>query len=179
MVDCLLPAMCMVPALTALANEVWGALNLLDCTDRWRIYTALKVRADWIHLFRDCGCKCGSIWLEIHNQLCIALALRCAAAAQAKLAASPLLQAAGKLASVETKKVLRRLHVAGAQDRREKRRGSASFARLLGKASHSNPLAVCSVLIGQVLFLADSEGCDQAAQGYVAMQRIPVFSVLC
>ena len=45
MVDCLLPAMCMVPALTALANEVWGALNLLDCTDRWRIYTALKVRA--------------------------------------------------------------------------------------------------------------------------------------
>lgn len=46
MVDCLLPAMCMVPALTALANEVWGALNLLDSTDRWRIYTALKVRAE-------------------------------------------------------------------------------------------------------------------------------------
>lgn len=43
MVDCLLPAMCMVPAQAALANEVWGALNLLDCTDRWRIYTALKV----------------------------------------------------------------------------------------------------------------------------------------
>ena len=51
MVDCLLPAMCMVPALTALANEVWGALNLLDSTDRWRIYTSLKVRA-------ECQCMC-------------------------------------------------------------------------------------------------------------------------
>lgn len=91
------------------------------------------------------------------HQLCKALTLRCEASAQAKLAASPLLQAAGKLASVETKKVLRRLHVAGAQDRREKRRGTASFARLLAKASHTNPLAVCSVLIGQVHFLADTD----------------------
>ena len=74
---------------------------------------------------------------------------------QAKTAASPLLQAAGKLASVETKKVLRRLHVTGAQDRREKRRETAPFARLLAKASHTNPLAVCSVLIGQVLLLDD------------------------
>jgi len=45
MLDCLLPAMCMVPALTPLANDIWGALNLLDCTDRWRMYTALKVIA--------------------------------------------------------------------------------------------------------------------------------------
>ena len=43
LIDCLLPAMSMVPALTALANEVWGAVNLLDCTDRWRIYTAWRV----------------------------------------------------------------------------------------------------------------------------------------
>ena len=43
LIDCLLPGMCMVPALTALANEIWGAVNLLDCTDRWRIYTAWKV----------------------------------------------------------------------------------------------------------------------------------------
>lgn len=43
LIDCLLPGMSMVPALTALANEVWGAVNLLDCTDRWRIYTAWRV----------------------------------------------------------------------------------------------------------------------------------------
>ena len=83
---------------------------------------------------------------------------------QANLAVSPLLQAAGKLASVETKKVLRRLHVTGAQDRREKRRETAPFARLLGKASHANPLAVCSVLIGQVLCLADLEGFQQGCK---------------
>ena len=47
--------------------------------------------------------------------------------------------------------MLRRLHVTGTQDKREKRREAAPFARLLGKASHANPLAVCSVLVGQVL----------------------------
>ena len=72
-------------------------------------------------------------------------------AVQAKIAASPLLTAAGKMASAETKKVLRRLHVRGAQDKRDKRREAGPFARLLGKASHANPLAVCSVLVGQVL----------------------------
>ena len=70
---------------------------------------------------------------------------------QAKTAASPLLTAASKMASAETRKVLRRLHVTGAQEKHEKRRESAPFARLLGKASHANPLAVCSVLVGQVL----------------------------
>ena len=77
-------------------------------------------------------------------------------ALQARIAASPLLQAASKMASVETKKALRRLHVTGAQDRREKRRETAPFARLLGKASHANPLAVCGVLVGQVPLLADA-----------------------
>ena len=72
-------------------------------------------------------------------------------AVQAKTAASPLLAGASKMASAETRKVLRRLHVTGAQDKHEKRRESAPFARLLGKASHANPLAVCSVLVGQVL----------------------------
>ena len=72
-------------------------------------------------------------------------------AVQAKIAASPLLTAASKMASAETRKVLRRLHVTGAQEKHEKRRESAPFARLLGKASHANPLAVCSVLVGQVL----------------------------
>ena len=72
-------------------------------------------------------------------------------AVQAKTAASPLLTGASKMASAETRKVLRRLHVTGAQDKHEKRRESAPFARLLGKASHANPLAVCSVLVGQVL----------------------------
>ena len=72
-------------------------------------------------------------------------------AVQAKTAASPLLAGASKMAIAETRKVLRRLHVTGAQDKHEKRRESAPFARLLGKASHANPLAVCSVLVGQVL----------------------------
>ena len=49
---------------------------------------------------------------------------------QAKIEASPSLKAASKIAIVEMKKVLRRLHVAGAQDKGEKRREAALFARL-------------------------------------------------
>jgi len=58
------------------------------------------------------------------------------------------------MASVETKKILRRLHATGAQDKREKRRETAPFARLLGKASHANPLEICKALVHQVLSLA-------------------------
>ena len=96
-------------------------------------------------------------------------------AVQAKIAASPLLTAASKMASAETRKVLRRLHVTGTQDKREKRREAAPFARLLGKASHANPLAVCSVLVGQVpsastcalshsLLLIDHSRCPESQQ---------------
>ena len=70
---------------------------------------------------------------------------------QAKIEASPSLKAASKIAIVEMKKVLQRLHVTGAQDRGEKRRETAPFARLLGKASHANPLEVCKALVHQVL----------------------------
>ena len=80
-------------------------------------------------------------------------------AVQAKTAASPLLTAASKMASAETRKVLRRLHVTGAQDKHEKRREAGPFARLLGKASHANPLAVCSVLVGQVLSALTCTSC--------------------
>ena len=43
--EVLLPALCMVPANVGLVNDVWGALHLLEYTDRWRIYNSLKVGA--------------------------------------------------------------------------------------------------------------------------------------
>lgn len=93
---------------------------------------------------------------------------------QAKIAASPLLTAAGKMAGVETKKVLRRLHVTGTQDKREKRRETAPFARLLGKASHANPLAVCTVLVGQVVSqLAPAEVLDICTKHVCYRLRLP------
>ena len=71
---------------------------------------------------------------------------------QAKIDATPLLEAASKMAFLETKQVLKRLNNPDKdKDKREMRRELAPMARLLGKASHAQPLAVCKTIIDQVL----------------------------
>ena len=70
---------------------------------------------------------------------------------QARIAASPLLTAAEKLAATEARKVLRRVHaVDSAADKRERKRATAASARLMAKIAHANPLAVFQTILGQV-----------------------------
>ncbi|KAK9917111.1 hypothetical protein WJX75_001006 [Coccomyxa subellipsoidea] len=70
---------------------------------------------------------------------------------KAKVAGSPLLAAAGKLAVTETRKVMRRVHVPDLKmDKRERKKMLAPFARLLAKAAHANPLPVCDHIVGHV-----------------------------
>lgn len=47
---------------------------------------------------------------------------------------------------------MRRLHVTGSQDKRERKKAVAPYARLMAKASHSVPLAVCEILAQHVRF---------------------------
>ena len=64
------------------------------------------------------------------------------------MAATPLLAAAGRMAAVECRKVLRRVHaVDGGADKRERRRAQAPYAKLMAKISHANPLAVFQAII--------------------------------
>lgn len=58
------------------------------------------------------------------------------------------------MAFLATKQVLKRLNNPDKdKDKREMRRELAPMARLLGKASHAHPLAVCKTIIDQVLSL--------------------------
>lgn len=67
---------------------------------------------------------------------------------QETTAATPLLSAASKLASVEVKKVLRRVHVP--QSKRDKKEALKPFGRMLGKIAAANPLSVAQTMIAQV-----------------------------
>jgi THO complex subunit 2 len=64
--------------------------------------------------------------------------------------ATPLLEAASKMGTTEVRRVMRRLHVTGSQDKRERKRAVAPYARLMAKAAHAVPLAVCEVLAQHV-----------------------------
>ncbi len=83
---------------------------------------------------------------------------------QAKVAATPLLAAAGKMAATECRKVMRRLHAVGPGDKREKRRAQAPYARLMAKISHANPLAVFQTIVHQVGAVLCSMPPDQATR---------------
>jgi len=72
---------------------------------------------------------------------------RAFAAHRAATAASPLLSAAARLAVVETRKILRRLHAPA--DRRDRRDALAPFGRMLGKAAAGAPLAVVAAVVAQ------------------------------
>jgi len=61
---------------------------------------------------------------------------------------TPLLSAASKLASVELKKVLRRVHVP--QSKRDKKEALKPFGRMLAKVAAANPLSVAQTMIAQV-----------------------------
>jgi len=69
-------------------------------------------------------------------------------AARAAASGDPLLSAASRMAVVEVRKIMRRLHVPA--DKRERTTYLAPFSRMLGKASHAAPLAVCAALVAQV-----------------------------
>ncbi len=60
----------------------------------------------------------------------------------------PLLAAAAKLASVELKKVLRRVHVP--QNKKDNKEKLKPFGRMLAKVAAANPLAVAETMIAQV-----------------------------
>lgn len=70
--------------------------------------------------------------------------------AQAKIATSPALRAAGELATSECKKILRRISKADAAEKREKKRPVPLNARLMAKLSHAAPLAVFTQILAQV-----------------------------
>jgi len=67
---------------------------------------------------------------------------------QEAIKATPLLSAAAKLASVELKKVLRRVHVP--QGKKDKKDALKPFGRMLAKVAAANPLAVAETMIAQV-----------------------------
>lgn len=68
--------------------------------------------------------------------------------AQEATKATPLLSAAAKQASVELKKVLRRVHVP--QNKKDKSVALKPFGRMLAKVAAANPLAVAETMIAQV-----------------------------
>jgi hypothetical protein len=67
---------------------------------------------------------------------------------QEAAATTPLLSASSKLAAVEVKKVLRRVHVP--KDYRDKKEALKPFGRMLAKIASSNPLAVAQTMLAQV-----------------------------
>ncbi|BDA48856.1 THO complex subunit 2 [Coccomyxa sp. Obi] len=69
---------------------------------------------------------------------------------KAKEKDDPLLKAAGKLATTEVRKVMRRVHAPDSKDKKERKRLLAPFARLLAKATHANPLPVCALIVSHV-----------------------------
>lgn len=67
---------------------------------------------------------------------------------QEMTAAVPLLQAAAKLASSETKRVLKRLHLPA--DSRQRKDYCKPHARMLAKISVSNPLPIMETIVATV-----------------------------
>ena len=78
---------------------------------------------------------------------------------QAKEKDDPLLKAAGKLATTEVRKVMRRVHAPDSKDKKERKRMLAPFARLLAKAAHANPLPVCALIVSHVSAICQTYSC--------------------
>jgi THO complex subunit 2 len=146
--------------------EVWAAISQLPYTDRFCLYSDLKVGPVLIPL-AACLCRWQGCRMS-HSPLHAALqrARHCFSAHPARplsplslhlqegARSSPLLTASGKLAETEVRRILRR--VTAPANKKEAKATMKPLGRMLAKIAHAAPLPVAEQLIRQVCVLVYS-----------------------